>query len=70
MVDLYILRINFATVISVMAASGADPVSARNADVNHDGVVDVADIATVISIMAANARTLNIEDIRQMNEGK
>ena len=61
---------DIATVISVMAASGADPVSARNADVNHDGVVDVADIATVISIMAANARTLNIEDIRQMNEGK
>lgn len=31
-------------------------------DVNNDGTVDVADIASVISIMAANARRLNIED--------
>ena len=34
----------------------ADPVSARTADVNGDGAVDVADIASVISIMAARAR--------------
>jgi len=34
----------------------------KQGDVNGDGTVDVADIATVISIMAANARRLRIED--------
>ena len=46
---------DIATIISVMASVGGDPVSARNADVNGDGSVDVADIATVISIMAAKS---------------
>ena len=36
--------------------------SASKGDVNEDGVVDVADISTVISIMAASARDLKIED--------
>ena len=44
---------DIATVISVMASVGADPVSTRNADVNGDGAVDVADIATIIGVMAS-----------------
>jgi hypothetical protein len=32
------------------------------ADVNGDGIVDVADVATVIDIMAANAKRLNNDD--------
>ena len=39
---------------------GSDPY--KKGDVNEDGSVDVADIANVISIMAANTRRLNIED--------
>ena len=43
---------DIATVITVMAGAGADPVTARACDVNSDGIVDVADIAAIITIMA------------------
>ena len=48
--------------ITVMAApSNLPPLGEAMADVNKDGVVDVADIAAIISEMAAKARRNTIE---------
>ena len=48
---------DISNIISVMASSGEDPVSALAADVNGDGSVDVADISAVITVMASGFST-------------
>ena len=43
-------------------AAGSAGDSPASADVNGDGTVDVADIATIIDVMAARARRQEVED--------
>ena len=50
------MQIMIATIITVMAAGDKVEELVQAADVNNDGTVDVADIATVISAMAAQTR--------------